>query len=313
MNPPSLAFMASSPIAIPTLNALYNSPYRPSCLYTKPPKPSGRGLKLLPSPLHQHANALGIPVYTPLDWHNPETLSQFQNLRLDCALVFAYGHILPPAVLELPSFGCLNIHASLLPKLRGAAPINRAIEYGFSTTGISLMHMSKELDAGPILSQWEIPIPPLCDTPALSHIIAEKSADIIVDALHAFFNQKLSPLPQNHSLATYAHKISKNESPINWNLHADVIEKKCRALLPSPACSFSLNQISLKLLNAKNISESSPPHNLEPGTIINHKIFTVACAQNSTLQLITLQKPSKKPSPALNFLSQFSPLPRKLS
>lgn len=290
----NIAFMASSEIAIPSLKTLAKSKYRPCVVYTQPPRPKGRGLKVTPTPIHEFASAHDIPVQTPTDWKNLSNVNLFTSLKIDCAIVFAYGLILPEIILKTPKHGFLNLHASLLPKWRGATPIQRAIEAGDSTSGISLMAMTEKLDAGPILTTWKYNIPTLCSSMQLFNALAKISADNIVNALDDFFSEKLIPIPQDEALTSYAHKIKKIETKINWNDHALNIQQKCLAFTPSPNCYFSINNQNIKLLQCIDVSSEQYYHNLSSGTIISAEDAIIACGNNSSLKIISIRRPNKK-------------------
>ncbi|MBA4164000.1 MAG: methionyl-tRNA formyltransferase [Erythrobacter sp.] len=250
-----IVFMGTPDFAVPALRALHAAAHEIVAVYTQPPRPAGRGKKLQPSPIHQLAEELGIPVRHPVSLKGAEEQTAFAALAPDVAVVAAYGLILPQAVLDAPKFGCLNIHASLLPRWRGAAPIHRAILAGDEETGVTIMQMEAGLDTGPMLATVRTPVDDKT-TGELTEELAELGAALIVEVLHDL--PGFAATPQDHALATYAAKIDKAEARIDWTRPAEEIERLARALAPFPGAWFELanegGKERVKLLRAEVIA-----------------------------------------------------------
>ena len=278
-----LAFMGTPDFAVPTLDALLEAGHDVVAVYTQPPRPGGRrGKELTPSPVHKRAEAAGIEVRTPERLRGPEEQAAFAALDLDAAVVAAYGLILPEPILETPRHGCLNVHASLLPRWRGAAPIQRAILAGDERTGVCIMGMEKGLDTGPVYACRETEV----DGKTAGELTAELAGmggALMADVLNRL--RDIVPEPQPEEGVTYAHKIEKTEARIDFSQSAKVIERQVRAFNPAPGAFFELNGERIKILEASAYPDgglppgSDPP---EPGTVINDE-FWIACGKRFLL------------------------------
>jgi methionyl-tRNA formyltransferase len=293
-----LAFMGTPDFAVAALDALMAAGHDIAAVYCQPPRQAGRGHKLQPSPVQRRAEAAGLKVRHPAKL-TQEECAAFAALDLDVAVVAAYGLILPPAALDAPRFGCLNIHASLLPRWRGAAPIERAILAGDSTTGVTIMRMDAGLDTGPMLLAETIPIAPRATAAGLRADLAALGGRLIVEALDAL--EMLSPKPQPAEGVTYAKKLTREEERIDWRQPARVLERQVRAL-PS---WFEAKGERIKLLAASPAEGSGPP-----GTVLD-AMPTIACGDGA-LRLLRLQRPGRGPVDADAFLRGFTLSPGTL-
>jgi methionyl-tRNA formyltransferase len=296
-----LAFMGTPDFAVPILEALRAAGHAVVAVYTQPPRPAGRGHRPQASPVQRVAEATGIPVRTPekLDAAEQE---KFRALGLDAAVVAAYGLLLPQSVLTAPRLGCLNVHASLLPRWRGAAPIQRAILAGDTETGVSIMEMDAGLDTGPILLQERVPIGPETTAATLHDRLAEVGARLMVTALEGRAAGTLAARAQPTEGVTYAKKLGRDEGRLDWSKPAATLERTVRALNPSPGVWFERAGERVKVLTA-GIVES---RGREPGTVLDD-VFTVACGAGS-LRLLRLQRAGRAPMDAADFLRGY-PLP----
>lgn len=263
-------------------------------VYTQPDRPAGRGKKLQASPVKQLAAQANIPVEQPDSLKSETAQRQLAAYRPDVMVVVAYGLILPRAVLDTPTYGCLNVHASLLPRWRGAAPIQRAIEAGDSDTGITIMQMDIGLDTGDMLHK--VPCPILADDTALS--LHNRLADIgpaaLLKTLAQLRSAALQPEKQDDALATYASKLNKSEARLNWEQEASVLDRQIRAFNPVPVAYTLLNEERLRILQA---APKNHPHHAAPGTIleVGNDSLTVACGNRSALAVFRIQLAGKKP------------------
>jgi len=261
-------FMGTPDFSVPVLDALH-ADHDVRAVYTQPPRPAGRGKKDRPSPVHTKADALGLPVHHPTSLKSPEDQAQFAALDADIAVVVAYGLILPQPILDAPTKGCLNIHASLLPRWRGAAPIHRAIMAGDTETGVCIMQMEAGLDTGPVLLRHTTPIADTDTTGTLHDRLSTMGARAITEALATL--DTLTADPQPDQGVTYAEKIDKAEAQIDWTQPADTVARQIRGLSPFPGAWTTLDGQRLKLLNAQTVSRSAAP-----GTILDDTL-TIAC------------------------------------
>ncbi|HEX5364922.1 MAG TPA: methionyl-tRNA formyltransferase [Gallionella sp.] len=265
---------------------------------TQPDRPSGRGMQLTASPVKQLALQHNLPVLQPVSLKTEEAQREIAILNADVMVVAAYGLILPKVVLEMPHYGCLNIHASLLPRWRGAAPIQRAILAGDAETGITIMQMDAGLDTGEMLLRHVCPILPN-DTAATMHDkLAELGGRDILEALRLLQENGLHPVKQDDAAATYAAKLLKSEGQIDWRLDARQIERAVRAFNPFPVCQATFGEIAVKVWQAKLIDQQG-----EPGAVlaVDKEGITVACGRGA-LRLEVLQRPGAKAQPAVQFL-----------
>ena len=272
--------MGSPAFAVPALQALHAADHEIACVYTQPPRPAGRGHTLTPCPVHAAASALGLPVRGPARLkRDTAEHAAFAALNLDAAVVAAYGLILPAAMLDAPRLGCLNIHASLLPRWRGAAPIQAAIMAGDAETGITIMRMDEGLDTGPMLLRGTVPITNETTTPMLHDQLAEMGARLIVQTLHHI----PPPVPQPAEGATYAAKLTRDDARIDWSRDAVSLHRQIRALNPWPGTFCQFAGETLKILAATPVTAAG-----EPGQVLDAS-FTVASGSGA-LRLDRVQR-----------------------
>lgn len=299
-----IIFMGTPDYAAPTLEALHAAGHEIVAVYSQPPRPAGRrGLEVLPSPVHRTAEALGIPVFTPKSLKNDNEQAAFQARDADAAVVVAYGLILPKAILDAPRFGAWNGHASLLPRWRGAAPIQRAIMAGDTETGVMIMKMDEGLDTGAVALTERVEITPTMTTGELHDCLAEATAGLMVEAMARLQTEEGLPVTQQSDIGvTYAAKISKAETRVNFTMAAQQVHNHVRGLAPSPGTWFELKTDDrverIKLLATVEVDEASS--GAVPGTVLDDKL-KIACG-TGTLRLLTLQKAGGKPLPAEDFL-----------
>lgn len=300
-----LVFMGTPPFAARALQALIDAGHEIACVYTQPPRPAGRGRKLVPSAVQTLAESRVIPVRSPKSLKPPAEHEAFAALNVDVAVVAAYGLILPQAILDAPKYGCVNIHASLLPRWRGAAPIQRAILAGDSETGVTIMRMDAGLDTGPILLKRAISIGRWTTATVLTDDLAALGAAMIVEALDALGKGQLAETPQPAEGVTYASKLDRSEGAIDWRLPALDLDRRVRALNPWPATVFAARGERIKLLEASvRLGHSAP------GTVLqlaNDGCPVVACGEGA-LKLASLQRPGRTAQDGAAFLRGF-PLP----
>jgi len=287
-----IVFMGTPAFAVPTLLALHEAGHVIPAAYTQPPRPAGRGKQLLNSPVHQAADALGIPVCYPDTLRDMEAQANFLALEPEVAVVAAYGLILPEPILAGPTHGCLNVHGSLLPRWRGAAPIQRAILAGDAMTGVTIMRMEQGLDTGPMLATARVPIEDKTSG-ELHAELAEIGARLMVETLAQL--DQLKPEPQPELGATYAAKIDKSETRVDWTKSAELIEREVRAFAPFPGSWLELDGERIKLLKTRTIGVNGAP-----GTVLDAE-FTVACG-DAALRALTVQRAGKPAMSAAEFL-----------
>ena len=267
-----IAFMGTPDFAVPTLDALLAAGHEIVAVYTQPPRPAGRGKALLPSPVQQRAEAAGLEVRSPVSLKGAEEQEAFASLDLDAAVVAAYGLILPEPVLQAPDYGCLNVHASMLPRWRGAAPVQRAILAGDTRTGITIMQMEKGLDTGPMMAVLPVQIGRKT-AGELTGELAEVGAGLLVQVLDRL--PQVGRLPQNEARATYAPKIEKSEAKLDFTRTAVEVERQIRAFNPMPGAFFEYGGERIKIL-AADVSDWQG----EPGVVIDNGL-AIACAGGS--------------------------------
>lgn len=284
-----LAFMGTPEFSVPVLSALIDAGYEIVAVYTQPPRPAGRGKRDRKSPVHNFAEARGIEVQTPVRLKDPVEHQAFAALNLDAAVVVAYGLILPAEILNAPRHGCVNVHASLLPRWRGAAPIQRAIMAGDRETGVAIMAMDEGLDTGPVLMTERITITETTTGASLHDGLAEIGARLIAPALAGLINESLIARPQAEDGVTYAAKLSRDVGRLNWTLPASELEYLVRALDPWPGAWCLVNGERLKVLGAQVIGLGKLSN--DPGTVLDPAL-TVACGDGA-LRLTKVQKPGK--------------------
>lgn len=281
-----LVFMGTPDFAASALAALIEAGHDVVCVYSQPPRPAGRGHKEKPSPVHAFADSKGIAVRTPKSLRTAEAQADFAALNADLAVVAAYGLILPKAVLDAPRLGCINIHASLLPRWRGAAPIQRAIQAGDAESGVTIMQMDEGLDTGAMLLKGVTPITAETTGASLHDALAAQGAALIVDALTKLEANALPATAQPVDGVTYAAKLSKDEGRLDWTRPAVELERTIRAFTPWPGAWFEKDGERFKVLAAQVISGSGTP-----GTVLDDRL-SVACGEGA-LRLITVQRAGK--------------------
>lgn len=282
-----LIFMGTPDFAVPILNTIIETGHKILTVYTQNPKKSNRGQKINISPIHKFSNEKKLNVRTPfkLDYKERDYI---QDLKPDLVVVVAYGKIIPTEILDIKGIKFINVHASLLPKWRGAAPIQRAILNLDKETGISIMKILPKLDSGPIMMQSKINISPEENSENLSKKLSDLGAKLIIDSLGLIKAGKAEFVKQNEEEATYAKKFSKSDSKINWNEKANKVIAKINAFNPNPGSWFNYEGARIKILKAKEIFTCKDT----PGKIIN-KNFTVSCQENA-IQILEIQKEGKK-------------------
>lgn len=285
-------FMGTPDFSVPVLDALVLAGHEIAAVYCQPPRPAGRGKKDRPSPVQQRAEALGLLVRHPVSLKTAEAQAEFAALDADVAVVVAYGLILPQAVLDAPKSGCLNIHASLLPRWRGAAPIHRAIMAGDVETGVCIMQMEAGLDTGPVLLRAATPIRTTETTIELHDRLSALGAELIVDALRQL--PDLKPEPQPEEGVTYASKIDKAEARIDWSRPAREVDRQIRGLSPFPGAWFDLDGTRVKVLASKLADGEGAA-----GEVLGDTL-RVACGEGA-VQLIRLQRAGKAAQDAQTF------------
>ncbi|MFL2513789.1 MAG: methionyl-tRNA formyltransferase [Alphaproteobacteria bacterium] len=289
-----LIFFGTPDFALPPLKTLYLGGYEIAGVYTQEPKKKSRGMKELKTPVHLWAESQLLPVYFPSKL-DKQSLEEFESLKPDVAILFAYGKIIPLKWLNIPIFGFINIHASLLPRWRGAAPVQRAIENNDKKSGITIMKMNEGLDEGPIIASQEIAINSETNGQTLIDQISHDSCSLLYNNLEKYLKGLLSPVDQDHEKSTYASKINKDESRLNWNTDAKILEQKIRAFYPYPATWFSHKGKRYKVLKAKVSSLKG-----ESGKILQSPLI-IGCKQNS-LEILEIQAEGKKSQSIDQFL-----------
>lgn len=299
-----IAFMGTPEFSVPVLRALHDAGHNVVAVYSQPPRPAGRrGLELTPSPVEQAARSLGLPVHTPKSLKSAEEQQRFADLDLDVAVVVAYGLLLPKAILDAPRYGCFNGHASLLPRWRGAAPIQRAIMAGDKTTGMMVMKMDEGLDTGPIALTKIIAIEPEMTAGELHDALSQLAAPLMVDAMEQLEKGTLQLTPQSEQGVLYASKINKDEARIDWSKPALELQKTICGLSPFPGswCEMEIagKRERVKLLGAKYIdNQSLGIGHIEPDSLIIH-------CKDGRLQITRLQKSGGKALDGKTFLHGF--------
>ena len=278
-------FMGSPDFAVPALEALVAAGHEVACVYCQPPRPAGRGKQPRPTPVQARAEALGLPVRHPVSLRSPEAQAEFAGWSADVAVVVAYGLILPQAVLDAPRFGCLNIHASLLPRWRGAAPIHRAIMAGDDETGVCIMQMEAGLDTGPVLLRGRVPITAHDTTGTLHDRLSALGADLILRALADL--PDLHPVPQPLAGVSYAAKIDKAEAALDWQEDAAVLDRRIRGLSPFPGAWTLIAGERVKILGSELVAEGDAA-GAPAGRVVDDRL-TVACGRG-LIRILRLQR-----------------------
>ena len=292
-----IIFMGTPDFSVPVLKSLVKAGHDIVCVYSQPPRPAGRGQKERLSPVHNFADAQGLQVRTPKSFKSDDFQAEFVALNADVAVVVAYGLILPKAALDAPKLGCINIHASLLPRWRGAAPFQRAIQAGDKKSGVTIMQMDVGLDTGDMLSVREIELEADIKASQLHDRLSAMGADLIVSTLDDLVLGKVTPIPQPEEGVTYASKIEKSEGRIDWSQPALTIDRLIRALAPWPGVWFEHSGERFKVFAADVLDQSA---NDAPGTLVGDQL-QVACGVG-VVQITELQRPGKRRATAAEVL-----------
>jgi methionyl-tRNA formyltransferase len=293
--PLRLVFMGTPDFAVPTLLEIVGRGHDVAAVYTRAPKPAGRGMELQPSPVEREARRFGLPVLTPRTLRTGDATEAFRAHGAEAAVVVAYGLILPRPILDAVPLGCFNLHASLLPRWRGAAPINRAIMAGDAETGVMVMKMDEGLDTGPVAMAERVPIRPDTTAGELHDGLARLGADLMVRALAALERGSLTLTPQAETGVTYAAKIAKDETRIDWAKPWREVHDHCRGLSPSPSAWFELARARVKVLRTTQGEGGGAP-----GTVLDDQL-NVACGAGA-VRILELQRAGRQPMKAQDFL-----------
>ncbi len=300
--PLRLVFAGTPEFSVPPLEVLLDGPDSVLAVYTQPDRPAGRGRLLQPSPVKQRALAAGIEVRQPLNFKDPAERALLAALEPDLMIVVAYGLILPQKVLDIPRLGCWNLHASLLPRWRGAAPIQRAIEAGDAETGVDLMQMERGLDTGPVLLERRIPITPDDTGGSLHDRLAGLGAEVLREGLARLrAGQALQPREQPEIGVSYAHKLDKTEARLDFTLPAELLERRVRAFNPWPICDCELAGERLRVYAAVAIES---PANAAPGSVLAASAagIDIACGEGA-LRLTRIQREGGRAQPVADYLN----------
>ena len=305
LSPQRIIFMGTPAFSVEALRVLIESPHEVVAVYTRPPTPRDRGHHVQKSPVHLCAEEHNIPVYTPKSLRNEDEQAFFKSLRADLAVVAAYGLILPIPILEAPRLGCVNLHASLLPRWRGAAPIQRAIMAEDAETGITLMQMDVGLDTGAMLAKAVVSITSVTTTSILHDQLAACGAELLSDSLEGLLMQTITPQVQPEEGVVYAAKLEKAEGQLDWNQTATSLHARIRALNPWPGMWFQVDGVTVKVLAAEMLKHDY----LEPGTFFStpdHALCVACGAGNLVLNIV--QRAGGKPMDARAFVQGFTTL-----
>ena len=293
--PLRLVFMGTPDFAVPTLIELAARGHDIAAVYTRAPKPAGRGMEMQVTPVEREARRLKLPVFTPKTLRDGEAQITFQSHQADAAVVVAYGLILPKPVLDAPKLGCFNVHASLLPRWRGAAPINRAVMAGDAESGVTIMRMDEGLDTGAMAMAERTVIAPDMTAGELHDVLAPLGSNLMMRALAAAERASLTLTPQPADGVTYAEKIAKSETRIEWSLPWKAVHDHIRGLSPFPGAWFELDGVRIKVLRSTKGEGSGAP-----GTALDDRL-TIACG-NGAVRLVEVQRAGKQPMSAEDFL-----------
>lgn len=299
-----LIFMGTPAFAVPTLQALIDSAHDVVAIYTQPPRPAHRGQKETPSAVHVLASEYNIPVHIPTSLKGEEEQTIFTNYQADCAVVAAYGMLLPVAILQAPRLGCINVHPSKLPRWRGAAPIQRTVMAGDKETAVCIMQMAAGLDTGDILLQKDHAVTTGTTSGELHDLLAKKAGPLVLQTLEGLAAHTVMPRRQSAEGITYAKKITKEEALIDWSKPADEILHLIHGLNPAPGAYFIHKGERIKLWKATLFPSPIGGEGLHPGTLLPDP-FRIACADGSILPTL-LQREGKKAMQAEEFLKGFS-------
>ena len=290
-----IVFMGTPEFSVPTLDALIKNKFNIVGVYTQPPKKSKRGQKINASPIEEFSKKNKINFRNPISLDSREEFEIFKELSPDLAVVVAYGQIIPKNFLGTTKFGFINIHASLLPKWRGAAPIQRAIMNGDTKTGVSIMRIEEKLDGGPVLSAKELDLDQTTTYGEIEKKLSELGASVLIESLKKIENGKAKFVDQVHSEATYAKKIDKTETKINWNLDANEVIRHIHGLSPNPGAWFEYENERFKVLRANKFSATG-----EPGSVLDEEL-TIGCKSDS-IRILEIQRQGKNKQTTKEFL-----------
>ncbi len=302
MSTPRIVFAGTPEFALASLAALVDAGHSVVAVYTQPDRPAGRGRRVTASPVKRFAEERGIVVLQPETFRDQAAVADFAALQPDVLIVAAYGLILPQNVLDIPTHGCLNVHASVLPRWRGAAPIQAVILSADETTGVSLMRMTAGLDCGPVYSESVIAIGKDENAGELHDRLAVLGGELLVKDLPKILRGEINPAPQDESLVTYAGKIQKQDAELDWTLSADELQRRIRAYNPVPgAFFFAGNELRVKVWQASVVADVSAA----PGSFVQYDAagIVIACGHGG-LRLESLQLPGKRRAPAYEFITQ---------
>ena len=296
-----IVFMGTPDFAVPSLKALLAAGHEIVGVFTQPDKPKNRGMKLAPSPVKVVAQEYQLPIFQPTTLKTDEAYDILVDLQPELIAVAAYGKILPKKILDLPVLGCINVHSSLLPRYRGAAPINWAILNGDQETGVTIMYMAEGLDTGDIISQQTTPIDSNETVESLHDRLAEMGAELLVETVTAIGAGTATRTPQDDSLSSYASMLSRDLSPIDFNKPAHQIHNQVRGLIPWPATSVEIGGITFKIFSVEETDESSEK---PAGTVLgaDKKGINVVCGDGKVIRILELQAPGKKRMRAVDYL-----------
>ena len=303
-NKKSVIFMGTPDFAVPSLEKIHKE-YHVLSVYTQPPKKSGRGLRTKLNPIHEISNDYNLPVKTPQNFKSFDIIKEIKNLKPDFIIVVAYGIILPKTVLDIPIFFCLNGHASDLPRWRGAAPIQRAIEAGDKTTAACAMIMEETLDTGPVIAKKKINILNKDTASSLHDKLSKLTANVLIESMDKIIQNKYKPIKQKITGITYANKITSNDTLINWSQNNEEILRKLRSLSNWPGGWTYHNQNRIRIHEAKKIEFSVGKENIKPGEFIGYSgngSPIIQCGSNSFLEITQIQKEGKKKMNSQDFL-----------
>ena len=303
-NKKSVIFMGTPDFAVPSLEKIHKE-YHVLSVYTQPPKKSGRGLRTKLNPIHEISNDYNLPVKTPQNFKSFDIIEEIKNLKPDFIIVVAYGIILPKTVLDIPNFFCLNGHASDLPRWRGAAPIQRAIEAGDKTTAACAMIMEETLDTGPIIAKKKINILNKDTASSLHDKLSKLTANVLIESMDKIIQNKYKSIKQKITGITYANKITSNDTLINWSQNNEEILRKLRSLSNWPGGWTYHNHNRIRIHEAKKIEFSVGKENIKPGEFIGYSgngSPIIQCGSNSFLEITQIQKEGKKKMNSQDFL-----------